>query len=288
MLYVLSYLDHDIYVFLRSTFSLLHYAEYRLVAKKGEGTFSEVLKAQSVITGQYCAVKCMKTHFKSLEQVNNLREIQALRRLNPHPNIIELQEVLYDKQSGRLALVFELMNCNIYEMIKGRRQYVKPARVKLLMYQLLKAVAHMHTNGIFHRDIKPENILVLGDELKVADFGSCRGIYTKQPYTEYIRYVLLYLFLSCFALLMLLNVTYPRMEGRWEGVYSPRFLSIVLYIIFLLNHPLRFSTLPYSTLPYSALPYSALPFYLTSLDVPLTFLLFLRAARGGIVRQSAC
>lgn len=30
----------------------------------------------------------------SLEQVNSLREIQALRRLNPHPNIIELKEVV--------------------------------------------------------------------------------------------------------------------------------------------------------------------------------------------------
>ena len=45
---------------------------------------------------------------------------------------------------------------------------------------------HMHRNGVFHRDIKPENILVLDDVLKVADFGSCRGIYSKQPYTEYI------------------------------------------------------------------------------------------------------
>ena len=30
----------------------------------------------------------------SLEQVNSLREIQALRRLNPHPNIVELKEVV--------------------------------------------------------------------------------------------------------------------------------------------------------------------------------------------------
>ena len=30
----------------------------------------------------------------SVEQVNNLREIQALRRLNPHPNVIELKEVI--------------------------------------------------------------------------------------------------------------------------------------------------------------------------------------------------
>ncbi len=26
----------------------------------------------------------------------------------------------------------------------------------------------------------------MDDSLKLADFGSCRGIYSKQPYTEYI------------------------------------------------------------------------------------------------------
>ncbi len=69
-------------------------AEYRLISKKGEGTFSEVLKAQSIRTGKYVAIKCMKNHFDTIEQVNNLREIQALRRLSPHPQIIKLYEVL--------------------------------------------------------------------------------------------------------------------------------------------------------------------------------------------------
>ena len=49
--------------------------EYRLISKKGEGTFSEVLKAQSIKTGKYVAIKCMKNHFDTIEQVNNLREI---------------------------------------------------------------------------------------------------------------------------------------------------------------------------------------------------------------------
>jgi len=45
------------------------HAEYRLVAKKGEGTFSEVLKAQCIKNSKYVAIKCMKNHFDSLEQV---------------------------------------------------------------------------------------------------------------------------------------------------------------------------------------------------------------------------
>lgn len=44
----------------------------------------------------------------------------------------------------------------------------------------------MHKRGIFHRDIKPENILLLNDQIKLADFGSCKGIYSEHPYTEYI------------------------------------------------------------------------------------------------------
>jgi renal tumor antigen len=59
-------------------------------------------------------------------------------------------------------------------------------KVKSFIYQILKALDHMHRNGIFHRDIKPENVLIAEDTIKLADFGSCRGVYSKQPYTEYI------------------------------------------------------------------------------------------------------
>ena len=86
--------------------------------------------------------------------MNNLREIQALRRLSPHPNIITLEEVLYDQPTGRLALVFELMDQNLYELIRGRRHYLRADLIRSYVYQLLKALEHMHRKGIFHRDIK--------------------------------------------------------------------------------------------------------------------------------------
>lgn len=95
-------------------------------------------------------------------------------------------EVLYDEPTGRLALVFELMEMNMYEAIKGKRTPLPESRVRVMMYQVLKAIDHMHRNGIYHRDIKPENILITGETVKLADFGSCRGIYSKPPFTEYI------------------------------------------------------------------------------------------------------
>ncbi|XP_060070909.1 MAPK/MAK/MRK overlapping kinase-like [Ylistrum balloti] len=100
--------------------------------------------------------------------------------------------LFHDKKSGTLVLICELMDMNIYELIRGKRHYLPERKVKHYMYQLLKSVEHMHRNGIFHRDVKPENILIKlassdkEDVLKLADFGSCRSVYSKQPYTEYI------------------------------------------------------------------------------------------------------
>ena len=125
--------------------------KYKVLNKKGEGPFSDVVKAQSIKTGQFVAVKKMKHTFESIEQVHALREIQALKRLSPHSNIVTLHEVMYDQPTGRLALVFELMDCNIYELIKGRTHYLPEETVKIYMYQLMKAVDHMHRHGIFHR-----------------------------------------------------------------------------------------------------------------------------------------
>ena len=85
-----------------------------------------------------------------------------------------------------MALVFELMEKNLYEWTRGRRIPPPESEVREYMRELLIGLDHMHRNGIFHRDIKPENVLIADNTLKIADFGSCKGMYSKQPYTEYI------------------------------------------------------------------------------------------------------
>ena len=78
------------------------------------------------------------------------------------------------------------MDMNLYEAIEGRKKYLPEKKAKFWIYQTLKALDFMHKIGIFHRDIKPENILLLKNKVKLADLGSCKGMYSKPPFTEYI------------------------------------------------------------------------------------------------------
>uniref|UniRef100_A0A3Q2PCR2 MOK protein kinase n=1 Tax=Fundulus heteroclitus TaxID=8078 RepID=A0A3Q2PCR2_FUNHE len=159
---------------------------YKIIKKIGEGTFSEVLKTQSLKDGKFYACKTMKQTINSLDQANNLREVQAMKRLSPHANIIQLHELIYDKGTGTVSLICELMEMNIYELIQGRQTPLPDHTVKSYMYQLCKSLDHMHSSGIFHRDVKPENILIKQNVLKLGDFGSCRSVYSRPPHTEYI------------------------------------------------------------------------------------------------------
>ncbi|CAF3646561.1 unnamed protein product [Rotaria socialis] len=160
--------------------------KYRILGKKGEGTFSEVLKCQNVRDGTFWAAKKMKQLYKSMDEIHQIREIRVLKQLNGHPNIIFLREIIFDKRTGVLCLIFELMNMNLYEYIRGRQRILPSETVCKFMYQLLKALEYIHRHSFFHRDVKPENILIKDDILKLADFGSCRQTLSKQPYTEYI------------------------------------------------------------------------------------------------------
>jgi len=72
--------------------------DFHLICKLGEGTFSEVMKVKHKKSGRIYAMKRFRKHYMSLRDVNDLQEVYALRLLNPHPCIIDLYNVIYEKK----------------------------------------------------------------------------------------------------------------------------------------------------------------------------------------------
>lgn len=102
--------------------------------------------AQSIKNHKFVAIKCMKKKYETIEKVKKLKEIQAVKLLTPNQHIIKLIEVLYDEPTGigysylgKLALVFELMEQNLYECLV-RNKNLQAKQVKNYMFQLLKAI----------------------------------------------------------------------------------------------------------------------------------------------------
>ncbi|KAK8891163.1 hypothetical protein M9Y10_028369 [Tritrichomonas musculus] len=168
--------------------------DFRILGKLGEGSFAEVFKVKSTRnnTSSLYAVKRLKKRFQSIEEVNHLPEITACRCLQGHPNIVRLFEVLFDSSNGYVALVFELLDYNLYEYVKIRNRPCDERQALLFIYQLLKAIEFLHSKNLFHRDIKPENCMINKStlELKLVDFGSCRfddhNSNSDKYFTEYV------------------------------------------------------------------------------------------------------
>ena len=156
---------------------------YQVTKSLGDGTYGSVSKGVNKQTGEVVAIKKMKKKFYSFEECVQLREVKSLKKLN-HPNIVKLREVI--RANDELYFIFECMDSNLYETMRGRDRHFSENFIRSTMYQIFQGLAFMHRNGFFHRDIKPENILCRGDQLKIADFGLAREIRSKPPYTEYV------------------------------------------------------------------------------------------------------
>ncbi|KAK8834567.1 hypothetical protein M9Y10_045454 [Tritrichomonas musculus] len=168
--------------------------DFQVISKLGEGSFAEVFKVRSNQTGTYYAIKRLKKRYRTVDEVNKMPEIYALKVLQGHPNVIKLEDIIYGNKSGYVSMVFEIMDCNLYEFISSHKKAFDEKTTLVLIYQLLKTIDYMHTSKkMFHRDIKPENCMVDKKTftLKLCDFGSTRGFNSSQsvynqPFTEYV------------------------------------------------------------------------------------------------------
>ncbi len=156
--------------------------DFEKITRLGEGTFGTVYKAKdSKNKDQIVALKRVKMDVeKDGMPVTSIREIQLLKQFcshaEPHPNIVQLLDVVVGYKMKSVFLVFEYCEHDLYALMSNKRfRGFSESEVKCLLVQLLKGLDHLHKRKVIHRDLKLSNLLYNHrGELKLADFGLAR------------------------------------------------------------------------------------------------------------------
>lgn len=156
---------------------------YRLIERIGGGGFGEVWKAEAP-GGLHKAIKVIHGDLRSVD-VDGSRhaeqELRALKRLQAirHPYLLSLER--YDVVEGRVLIVTELADCNLWDRFREMRTQQRPGipRSELLRYleEAAEVLDLMNTQyQLQHLDIKPQNLFLVYNHVKVADFGLVKDL----------------------------------------------------------------------------------------------------------------
>ncbi|KAF3557147.1 hypothetical protein F2Q69_00015951 [Brassica cretica] len=169
-------------------------SRHRYIVKDllGHGTFGQVAKCWVPETNSFVAVKVIKNKPAYYQQA--LVEVSILTTLNKKYDPEDKHHIVriydYFLHQRHLCICFELLDMNLYELIKiNQFRGLSLSIVQLFSKQILLGLALLKDAGIIHCDLKPENILlctsVKPTEIKIIDFGSaCMEVKTIYSYIQ--------------------------------------------------------------------------------------------------------
>ncbi|GMI70465.1 calcium-dependent protein kinase 24 [Hibiscus trionum] len=148
---------------------------YEFGKELGRGEFGITHQCFDLETGEAFACKRIsKAKLRTEVDVEDVRrEVEIMRHLPKHPNIVAFREAFEDKEA--VYLVMELCGGGeLFDRIVAKGHYSERAAASVTK-SILEIVKVCHDHGVIHRDLKPENFL-LADEsetapIKAIDFG---------------------------------------------------------------------------------------------------------------------
>src|SRR5262245_14911523 len=153
---------------------------YKLRELLGRGGFGEVWKAEAP-GGLAKAIKIVHAGVDSKRAERELKALQRIRDVR-HPLILSIERI--ELIAGTLVIVTELADGSLRDLYNKCREEGQPGTPRDRLLTLLKDAADAldyiyEEHSLQHLDIKPENLLLVGNRLKVGDFGLIKNIYER-------------------------------------------------------------------------------------------------------------
>ncbi|XP_030630597.1 cell division cycle 7-related protein kinase [Chanos chanos] len=145
---------------------------FRITDKIGEGTFSSVYLAEAQMTSGAREKFALKHLIPTSHPVRIAAELQCLTVAGGVENVMGVTYCF--RKDHHVVIVMPYVEHQTFVDIVGSLSFEE---LRHYMYNLLKALKHIHKFGIIHRDIKPTNFLYNRQEKKYAlvDFGLAQG-----------------------------------------------------------------------------------------------------------------
>ncbi len=152
--------------------------KYRISEVLGEGAMGVVYKGFDPGIQRTVALKTVRRQLlESTELGVSMaarfrNEAQAAGRLS-HPGIVAVYD--YGEEGDVAYIAMEFVEGNSLAHYLANNVRFSDSDVASVVAQLLEALEHAHSHGVWHRDIKPANVIMTrSGRIKVADFGIAR------------------------------------------------------------------------------------------------------------------
>lgn len=149
--------------------------QYELGRELGRGEFGITYLCTDLSTGENFACKSIsKKKLRTAIDIEDVRrEVEIMRHLPEHPNIVTLKDTYEDDTA--VNIVMELCEGGeLFDRIVARGHYTERAAAAVTK-TIIEVVQMCHKHGVIHRDLKPENFLFANKKetapLKAIDFG---------------------------------------------------------------------------------------------------------------------
>ena len=119
----------------------------------------------------------IKTSHSDFRKV--LRKMPLLKSLN-HDNLVDLKNTLMVQ--NHVFLEFDYVDYNLKQVLREKNKGLTDDHVKYIFYQIMLAVAYLHSQNIEHLNLSPDAVLLTNEcDVKLSRFSEANPVFLPKP-----------------------------------------------------------------------------------------------------------